>query len=68
MSEFAEAIRNLRTSLFLSRNSTPPKIVALMSALPHEGKTTTTLALGRQCAESGARVPDHRRRPSGGTR
>lgn len=56
MSEFAEAIRNLRTSLFLSRNSTPPKIVALMSALPHEGKTTTTLALGRQCAESGARV------------
>jgi succinoglycan biosynthesis transport protein ExoP len=56
MSEFAEAIRNLRTSLFLSRNGTPPKIVALMSALPYEGKTTTTLALGRQCAESGARV------------
>jgi capsular exopolysaccharide synthesis family protein len=56
MSEFAEAIRNLRTALFLSRNGTPPKIVALMSALPYEGKTTTTLALGRQCAESGARV------------
>jgi capsular exopolysaccharide synthesis family protein len=56
MSEFAEAIRNLRTSLFLSRNGAPPKIVALMSALPYEGKTTTTLALGRQCAESGARV------------
>ncbi|HEY4077806.1 MAG TPA: AAA family ATPase [Rhizomicrobium sp.] len=56
MSDFAEAIRNLRTSLFLSRNSAPPKIVAMMSALPHEGKTTTTLALGRQCAESGARV------------
>lgn len=56
MSEFAEAIRNLRTSLFLPRGGTPPKIVALMSALPYEGKTTTTLALGRQCAESGARV------------
>jgi Mrp family chromosome partitioning ATPase len=56
MSEFAEAIRNLRTSLFLSRNSTPPKVVAMMSALPYEGKTTTTLALGRQCAQSGARV------------
>ncbi|HVV28473.1 MAG TPA: Wzz/FepE/Etk N-terminal domain-containing protein [Rhizomicrobium sp.] len=56
MSDFAEAIRNLRTSLFLSRNSAPPRIVAMMSALPHEGKTTTTLALGRQCAESGARV------------
>jgi len=56
MSDFAEAIRNLRTSLFLSRNSAPPKIVAMMSALPHEGKTTTTLALGRQCAQSGARV------------
>jgi len=56
MSEFAEAIRNLRTSLFLSRNNAPPKIVAMMSALPYEGKTTTTLALGRQCAEAGARV------------
>jgi len=56
LSDFAEAIRNLRTSLFLSRAGTPPKIVALMSALPHEGKTTTALALGRQCAESGARV------------
>ena len=56
ISDFAESIRNLRTSLFLSRNSAPPKVVAIMSALPHEGKTTTTLALGRQCAESGARV------------
>jgi capsular exopolysaccharide synthesis family protein len=56
MSDFAEAIRNLRTSLFLSRSGSPPKVVALMSALPHEGKTTTTLALGRQAAESGARV------------
>lgn len=56
LSDFAESIRNLRTSLFLSRNGAPPKIVAMMSALPHEGKTTTTLALGRQCAESGARV------------
>jgi len=56
MSEFAEAIRNLRTSLFLSRGATPPKVVAMMSALPYEGKTTTTLALGRQCAQSGARV------------
>ncbi|HSM96194.1 MAG TPA: AAA family ATPase [Rhizomicrobium sp.] len=56
LSDFAEAIRNLRTSLFLSRAGTPPKVVALMSALPNEGKTTTTLALGRQAAESGARV------------
>jgi uncharacterized protein involved in exopolysaccharide biosynthesis len=56
MSDYAESIRNLRTSLFLSRNSAAPKIVSMMSALPHEGKTTTTLALGRQCAESGARV------------
>ncbi|HWA31418.1 MAG TPA: Wzz/FepE/Etk N-terminal domain-containing protein [Rhizomicrobium sp.] len=56
MSDFAEAIRNLRTSLFLSRAGTPPKVVAMMSALPHEGKTTTTLALGRQAAESGSRV------------
>ncbi|MBN9589389.1 MAG: AAA family ATPase [Alphaproteobacteria bacterium] len=56
MSDFAEAIRNLRTSLFVSRSGTVPRIVALMSAMPQEGKTSTTLALGRQCAESGARV------------
>jgi Mrp family chromosome partitioning ATPase len=56
LSDFAEAIRNLRTSVFVSRNGSPPKIVAMTSALPHEGKTTTTLALGRQAAESGSRV------------
>lgn len=56
MSDFAEAIRNLRTSLFVSRSGAVPRIVVLMSAMPQEGKTTTTLALGRQCAESGARV------------
>jgi uncharacterized protein involved in exopolysaccharide biosynthesis/Mrp family chromosome partitioning ATPase len=56
MSDFAEAIRNLRTSLFVSRSGSVPRIVTLMSAMPQEGKTTTTLALGRQCAESGARV------------
>lgn len=56
LSDFAEAIRNLRTSVFVSRNGVPPKVVVMTSALPHEGKTTTTLALGRQAAESGARV------------
>jgi uncharacterized protein involved in exopolysaccharide biosynthesis/Mrp family chromosome partitioning ATPase len=56
LSDFAEAIRNLRTSLFISRNGPVPRIVAMMSAMPQEGKTITTLALGRQCAESGARV------------
>jgi uncharacterized protein involved in exopolysaccharide biosynthesis/Mrp family chromosome partitioning ATPase len=56
LSDFAEAIRNLRTSVFVSRNGAPPKVVAMTSALPHEGKTTTTLALGRQAAESGSRV------------
>jgi uncharacterized protein involved in exopolysaccharide biosynthesis/Mrp family chromosome partitioning ATPase len=56
MSDFAEAIRNLRTALFVSRSGAVPRIVAMMSAMPQEGKTITTLALGRQCAESGARV------------
>jgi uncharacterized protein involved in exopolysaccharide biosynthesis/Mrp family chromosome partitioning ATPase len=56
MSDFAESIRNLRTSLFVSRKGQVPRIVAIMSAMPQEGKTITTLALGRQCAESGARV------------
>lgn len=56
MSGFAEAFRNLRTSLFLSRSSTPPKVVAITSAIPGEGKTTSALALGRSAAMAGAKV------------
>jgi capsular exopolysaccharide synthesis family protein len=56
LSNYAEAFRNLRTALFLSRDGRAPKVIALTSAVPGEGKTTTALSLGRQTAVSGARV------------
>jgi len=56
LSNYAEAFRNLRTSLFLSRDGRAPKVVAITSAIPGEGKTTAALSLGRQAAVSGARV------------
>ncbi|WP_370285585.1 GumC family protein [Pseudooceanicola nanhaiensis] len=43
----AEAVRKLRNELSLGSEDTEPLSVALMSALPGEGKTTTTLLLAR---------------------
>ena len=40
-SQFAEAIRSLRTSLLLSTTGHPPKYILFTSATPSEGKTTT---------------------------
>jgi capsular exopolysaccharide synthesis family protein len=54
-SSFAEAFRNLRTSLkFASEEEV--KVVAVTSALPGEGKTLTTTSLARSTAQSGSRV------------
>ncbi|MFC6620893.1 GumC family protein [Novosphingobium panipatense] len=49
-SAFAEAFRNLRTSIAFSVES--PKIIAITSALPSEGKTTVALCLARSMAEA----------------
>lgn len=43
----AEAIRNLRTSLLLSNVDHPPKVIAITSSIPGEGKTTMSLALAQ---------------------
>jgi succinoglycan biosynthesis transport protein ExoP len=56
LSAFAEAFRNLRTSILFSRVDSPVKVVVLTSALPGEGKTTTTFCLGKSMAMSGASV------------
>ena len=53
LSTFAEALRNLRTSLTL-RGNRRPKVLAVTSALPREGKTTTAVCLARTLAMSGA--------------
>ena len=56
MSRFAEAFRNLRAALATSRPGAAPQVIAVTSALPSEGKTTTTLCLARTAALGGAKV------------
>ena len=51
----AEAFRSLRTSILLSANPVP-KVLLVTSALPGEGKTTTTVNLGATLASLGGRV------------
>ena len=53
-SQIAEAYRALRTSVLLS--STPPKIILVTSALPQEGKTTTSTNIAIVLAQRGSRV------------
>ena len=50
-----EAFRSLRTSILLSANPVP-KSLLITSALPGEGKTTTTVNLGATMASLGSRV------------
>ncbi|RAK56406.1 capsular biosynthesis protein [Phenylobacterium soli] len=56
LSSFSEAFRNLRASILYSRLGEPVRIVAVTSSLPGEGKTTTSLCLGRTAALQGAKV------------
>lgn len=53
LSSFAEAMRNLRASSTL-RGRRQPRVLAITSALPREGKTTTAMSLARTLAMSGA--------------
>jgi polysaccharide biosynthesis transport protein len=64
---YAEAIRSIRTALRYSGVDDPPKIVAVTSALPDEGKTVFALSLARSVAVSGGRsllIDCDLRRPS----
>jgi succinoglycan biosynthesis transport protein ExoP len=56
LSSFSEAFRNLRASIVYSKLGEPVKIVAITSSLPGEGKTTTSVCLGRTAALQGSRV------------
>ncbi len=55
-SQYTEALRNARASLLGVRGQARPKVIALTSALPSEGKTTTALALARVMAMNGDRT------------
>jgi polysaccharide biosynthesis transport protein len=56
LSAFAESFRNLRASILFSKVDAPVRIIAVTSALPGEGKTTTAVCLARSMALSGAKV------------
>jgi len=56
VSAFTEACRVLRTSILFAAGQPKTQVVAITSALPNEGKTTTSLCLARVAALSGQRV------------
>lgn len=50
-SRFIEAIRSLRTALLFSSEKKAPKIIAITSSVPNEGKSTIALELARSFSE-----------------
>jgi len=55
-SQMAESYRALRTSLLLTSVGAPPKTILITSALPREGKTTTSINTAVVLAQKGTRV------------
>ena len=55
-SQAAEAFRGLRTSLLLSSPDRPQKLIAVVSSLAAEGKTTVSVNLGIAFAQRGESV------------
>jgi exopolysaccharide transport family protein len=55
-SQMAESYRALRTSLLLTSVGGPPRVILVTSALPQEGKTTTSINLAIVLAQKGTRV------------
>jgi succinoglycan biosynthesis transport protein ExoP len=55
-SDISESYRALRTAILLSSSGSPPKVMLITSALPQEGKTTTSINTAVVLAQKGARV------------
>jgi succinoglycan biosynthesis transport protein ExoP len=51
-----EAFRQLRTNIQYLRAEQPPKLISITSALPGEGKTSTSINLALSLAQSGFKV------------
>jgi polysaccharide biosynthesis transport protein len=54
--DFGEAFRSLRTSLVFTSGAEGPRVIAVTSSQPLEGKTTTACNLGLVLALGGSRV------------
>jgi succinoglycan biosynthesis transport protein ExoP len=52
----AEAFRSLRTSVLMSEVENPPQVIMITSALPGEGKTTTSTNAAIALAQQGSSV------------
>ena len=66
-SPVAEAYRTVRTNLSFSRPDNPPRAILVTSAVPQEGKTTTTANLAITLAQMGGKtliVDSDLRRPA----
>ncbi|MCP5433616.1 MAG: polysaccharide biosynthesis tyrosine autokinase [Alphaproteobacteria bacterium] len=55
-STYSEAFRAIKASLFLSNVERRPQLLQITSSIPGEGKTASTIALGRTLARAGMRV------------
>ncbi len=55
-SGLAEAYRNFRSAFMLTEKSFPYKTLAITSAVPKEGKTTTCMNMGVTLAQAGERI------------
>jgi len=49
--QYTEAVRTLRTSLLFNGEKKPPKVIAVTSSVPGEGKSTVALHLSRSFSE-----------------
>lgn len=55
-SQYAEALRALRTAILLSKPGATPKTILITSSTPAEGKSTTGINLAATYARTGART------------
>lgn len=56
LSPYADSLRRLYEKLHSQRWTQPPKVIAISSALPGEGRSTLAASLGRLLASEGGRV------------